>query len=75
MKAELNKKAIVELAVRVAVVFLAVPGFLIAVTPNSEGLYNGVNIIGAAMVFVGVYLARLAERKKWVSFPFNSDKA
>lgn len=75
MKAELNKKAIVELVVKVAVVFLAVPGFLIAATPNSEGFYNGFNIIGAAMVFAGVYLARLAERKKWISFSFKSDKA
>lgn len=75
MKATLNTKAILELVVKVAVVFLAVTGFLIAATPNSEGLYNGVNIIGAAMVFAGVYLARLAERKKWISFPTNSNKA
>lgn len=75
MKTELNKKAILELVVKVAVVFLAIPGFLIAVTPNDDGFYNGVNIIGAAMVFAGFYLAKLAERKKWISFPTNSNKA
>lgn len=75
MKATLNTKAILELAIKVTVVFLAIPGFLIAVTPNDDGFYNGVNIIGAAMVFAGVYLAKQAERKKWISFPFKSDKA
>ena len=75
MKLKLNKKAIVAFAVKVAIVGLVPFGALIAVTPNSDGFYNGVNIIGAAMVFAGVYLARLAERKKWISFPYDSDKA